>query len=287
MSRLANALLQPGQAYGAGKQVRGLDLQYGGQNGFSPEMAAWVNNQQYVKRPVVATVIEAPVGFQLMKDPQYWHNTLRALVELHPIRISGLNQGLETEFAETPVGGGGQIQEDLTNVRRLRSQPVFSWNEKYGMPVHNFLDGWIRGLGMDPDSKYPNVTALSNRPTDMLSDMSTATMLFYEPDPTHQKVMKAWLITNMFPRSSGDVTGSRDLTAAMETSTYDIEFTGIAQQGDAVMLFAQKLLERQAMLNADPYRRAGYLSDIDAQLTTATKTYENNIRDLGATAVPQ
>ena len=49
------------------------------------------------------------------------------------------------------------MQEDFVDVKEERSQPTFKWNEKYGMPVANFLRGWITHLLMDPASKFANI----------------------------------------------------------------------------------------------------------------------------------
>lgn len=285
MSRLTQAILQPGAAYGAGRQAVSLDPQFGGMHGYSPDLTEWVSNQQYIRRPLVCTLIEAPKAFQLLPNPDQWVGTLRALFELHALRIDGLMQTLEVEFAETPVGGGGQMQEDISDVKEGRSQPVFTWNEKYGMPVHNFLAGWIRMCMMDPNSKYPGLVANTNRPTDFLADMTSATALFYEPDPTHTKVMKAWLVGNMMPKSAGDVQGRRDLTAAQEASSYDISFTAIAQQSDGVMLFAQRLLDGLSMNGANPYSRPAFIQEVEANVAAARKSYSSNVTELGAQAV--
>ena len=40
--------------------------------------------------------------------------TLKALVELHPKSIEGLNSTLRVEWAETPFGGAGEMQQDVT-----------------------------------------------------------------------------------------------------------------------------------------------------------------------------
>jgi hypothetical protein len=179
MARIANAILQNTSAFAQGHNNPMLDLQYGGQMGFTPNYTQWVSNQQYIRKNLICLLIEAPLGFQYLPNPDVWVGTLRALVELHAIRITGLNAHLTVDVAETPVGGGGNMQQDVVDVKRERSVPQFSWNEKYGMPVTMFHQGWITNLLMDPDTKFANVATLASAstsstngpPTDMLADM--------------------------------------------------------------------------------------------------------------------
>lgn len=286
MSRITEAILQPGQAYGAGRHAPMLDLQHGGQMGYAPDLTEWVSNQAYVKKNLICVLVEAPRGFQYLPNPAAWIGTLRSLVELHALSIEGLNAGLEVEVTETPVGGAGQVHEDFTDVKETRSQPVFKFSEKYGMPVANFLRGWITNLMMDPYTKVASVAALSGqKPTDMLADQYSATMLFIEPDPLHSKVVKSWLGTNMYPKGTGEITGRRDLTTAAEATTYDINFTGIFQFGLGVDAFAQKVLDGMSLVGANPYNRAAFINDISADVAAMKKGYGNNISELAGASV--
>lgn len=276
MSRLTSALINskkttPGDLT-AGRNAPMLDLTYGGMMGFTPELAEWVSNQAYVRKNVFCILIEAPTGFQRLANPDVWVQTLRSLVELHPLSIDGLNAGLEVEFASNPVGGSGQVQEDFIDVKETLSNVTFRWNEKYGMPVGNFFRGWITNLMMDPNSKVANMFTISpgKGPTDQLSDVTSATMLFVEPDPTYTKVVKSWLITNMMPKSSGEITGKRDLTQAAETVSVDIQFTGITQFGNGVDLFAQTILDTISITGANPLNRPAFVTSYTTQNADAT-----------------
>lgn len=263
-----------------------IDLRTGGVNGFSPDMTEWVSNQSYIRRNVFCLLIEAPLGFNDLEQSDYWIGTLRALVELHPLSITGLNATLTAVFAETPVGGAGQMQEDVTDVTESRSQIVFRWNEKYGMSINRFLRGWMTYLMMDPNSKVASINTLPGRTvTDMLADRTTATMIFIETDPTHTKVVKAWLSSNMQPKTTGDVTGSRDLTQPGEAVNYDVEFTGITVYNNGVNAFAQRLLNAINITGANPMNRAAWVDRIHADVVAQRKSYGQGIADLSAASV--
>lgn len=287
-TRVSEALLE-GRAFSRGTTQPMLDLTFGGQMGFSPDLREWVSNANYVRRNSFCLLLEAPRAFQRLQNqnPDIWVRCLRALVELHPRTIEGLNAGLTVETADTPVGGGGEVQEEFVNVTRARSTPTFTFDEKYGMPIQTFLYNWITYALMDPESKVANIgTLASGFPDDMLPDQYAMTCIFIEPDPTHRKVVKAWLCTNMFPKGTGDILGSRDLTAALNLQQINIEFTALTQYGIGVNQFAQRLLDQINITNANPYFRPAFAQEISSDVAAATMTgYEAKVEDLGNTAV--
>ena len=275
MSRLTTALIAespttPGDLT-SGRNAPMVDLTYGGMMGYTPELAEWVSNQAYVRKNLICILIEAPTGFQRLNNPPVWTQTLRSLLELHALSIDGLNAGLEVEFASNPVGGSGQVQEDVIDVKETLSNVTIKWAEKYGMPVGNFWRSYITNLMMDPNSKVANMFTLAagNGPTDQLSDTMAFTCLFIEPDPTYTKVVKSWLIANMMPKSTGEITGRRDLTQAAEAVTYDIPFTGIAQFGNGVDIFAQSILSTISITGANPLNRPAFVSAYTASNSAA------------------
>jgi hypothetical protein len=289
MARVTSALLE-GKAFSKGRTQPMLDLTYGGQLGYAPNLPEWVSNQAYIRRNLFCLLIEAPKFFQSMPDPDKWVQTLRALVELHPRTIEGLNGGLTVETAETPVGGGGEMQEEFTDVKKARSQPVFTFDEKYGMPIQTFLRDWITNGLMDPDSKVASIGTLAKGtyPTDMLADQYAATMIFIEPDPTHRKVVKSWLTTNMFPKGTGDIVGKRDLTAGGELTSLNIEFTGISQFNLGSNILAQTLLDNINITNANPYLRPAFVNGIDPKVDTngiGSTGYNSGITNMAGVAL--
>ena len=266
MARITDALLT-NKAFSIGRTSPMLDLTSGGQMGFSPDLTEWVSNQAYIRRNIFCLLLEAPRFFRFLQNPEKWTATLRALVELHPKTIEGLNAGLTVEVVSTPVGGGGEEQDEFVDVKRARTQPVFTFDEKYGMPIQTFLREWITQGLMDPDSKVAGVGTLAgNRPTDMLADMYAMSCIFIEPDPTHRKVMKSWVTTNMFPKGTGDIIGKRDLVSASEITTLNIEFTGVSQYNLGSNILAQRLLDNINISNANPYLRPAFINGIDPEV---------------------
>lgn len=285
MSRVTEALMG-GKAFSVGHSSPMLNMQYGGQMGFSPDITEYVSNQNYVRKNLICLLLEAPKFFQYMPNPEIWVGTLKSLVELHPRTIEGLNAGLTVETTTTPVGGGGEEQDEITDVKRARSQPVFTYDEKYGMPISTFFRNWITFGMMDPDSKVASVSSLAGaKPTDMLADQYAATMIFIEPDPLHQTVVKAWLTTNMFPKMTGDIIGKRDKTTAGELTSMSIEFAGISQFGAGVDALAQQLLTSISLTGSNPYNRKAFMEGIDANVAAPAFGYSSKLTNQEATAI--
>lgn len=261
--RLSEAILGKDIAYAQGRQNTMLDIRYGGQMGYAPQLNQIISNQPYISRPLIALLIEAPLGFNDLPNPSYWIESLRSLVELRALKITGLAAALEVVTEDTsPVGGAGEMHQDFTNVTRERSNPQFTWQEAYGLPIKSFLEGWVTNLMMDPNSKVANVATLVEagaRPNAMLADYYGMTVAFIEPDPTHTKVVKAFLCTNMFPSGKiGTVEGQRDLTAAGQALQYDITFTAITQVGLGVDYYCQQLLDNINIMGANPMARKAF-----------------------------
>lgn len=289
MSRLTNALMGE-RAYGRGSSQPMLDPSVGnGYFGWAPSVGDFVSNQAYVRRNLIPVLLEAPRFFQLMPEPEKWVQTLKALIEIHCRTIEGLNAGLTVEWDEHPVGGGGEFQQEFTDVKRARSEPSFTFVEKYGRPIQTFIYNWITYGMMDPETKYALAGTLEGeRPEDMLADWYTATVLFIEPDPTHTKVVQSWLTSNMAPKGTGEIIGKRDLTTASEVLNLTIEFTGISQYGLGTNVFAQSILDEINMTNSNPYLRQSPITSRDADVATANAVtgYDKSVTDLGNSAVP-
>jgi hypothetical protein len=288
MARLPDALMA-GQASSRGRQVPQLDVQYGGMNGFAPNYAEHISQTHYVRKDLIALLIEIPRGFMLLPEPDFWISTLKSMVELHAMNWDGLQSALTVETASTPVGGAGEQFDDPTNVTRAKSDPTCTVRDMYGRPFQNMLHDWITYLIMDPDTKTPMISTIAGqKPKDWLADMYSCTVLFMEPDPTHTQIAKAWLTTNMFPKTTGDINGKRDRTAGGETLDLSIQWSGITQTGMGVVNFAQTCLDQinLGLTNANPGLRQSFLSAINSDVAANfSQAYAGALAKVGEEAV--
>ncbi len=142
---------------------------------------------------------------------------------------------------------------------------------------------------MDPNSKYPLASTLAsgNVPPAMTADMYSMTCLFMEPDPTHHYVLKSWIVTNMFPKSSGEIEGKRNLTEPGEMLEIQVDFGGIALFTLGTNDFAQSILDQinTNLPNANPYLQPSWLSGIDSDVSAQSVGYAQGIQTLSQTAV--
>lgn len=273
MPRLTDAILGA-KGYAQHALAPMVDLRNGAQMGPTTDKGAYSSNTAYGRRSIIPFLLEIPTGFRLLHDPDTFTRSLKALVELHPKTIEGLQSTLSVEFMSNPVGGAGEIQEDFTKVTRTPSTPTFTFGEKYGKPVNSLFDIWIRMLMMDPETNYAGIISQGNKPTDMLADFASMSMLFVEPDPTHTYAQEAWLCTNMKPKSAGEVVGSRDITQGNQQTDYSIEFTAITQVGLGVKQLGQRYLQAMALGGMNPHLKPAFLQKSDADVASSDRGYE-------------
>lgn len=284
MGRLAEAMMTGAYTRDIDRPM--TDLQFGGMQGWTPNLTEWTSNQAYVSRPLICILLEAPKMFQVMPDSQKWISSLKALFELHARSIEGFNAALKPEFDTHDVGGAGEKQHEIVNMTREPSVPKFQFIEKYGRPIQTLLDYWMRYGMMDPETKFALLGTMGNpQVRDMLADWYAATCLFIVPDPLHRTVDKAWVTTNMMPQGQGDVTAKRDLSTGQEILTLDIEFTGMSQFGLGVNKFAQTILNQISTTNADPFMKPSFIDGVSPDVAAAGRGYENNVEQTGAKAV--
>lgn len=284
MSRIEDAMLN-GKAWDQSKRGS-LDLSYGGQFGWTPNLAELHNNQGYVQRNMTVLALEAPRFFEFMPNKEIWFQSFKALVEKHPFKITGFKQGLTVELADQELAGG-EKQQEYTNVKRDRTEPVFSFIEKETRPIQRFLDLWIRYGMMDPDTKFALISTLAgaNLPTDWLFDWYAGTILAYETDVTHRFVDKAWLTTNFFPHTTGPIDGQRELTANKDLLSLDIPFSGTSVSGHAIVMLAQRIHEQINMTNASPANNQAFIQEISPIISDIKNGYKWSVEKIGENPV--
>jgi hypothetical protein len=286
-TRTKQIILGNKDGFSKGRENVILDLRDNGVMGFQPDYPSYLSNASYIKRNMIPFLVQAPRGFKDLDPTGGMTETLKALVELHAKTIDGLNSTLTVDWSETAFGGAGEMQQDVTNVMRERSVPNFTWVEKYGKPINRFLELWITGLLMDPATKYPGVVMDSNvPPADLLPDYIAATMLFIEPDPTHTRVVEAWLCTNMMPKTAGENIGKRDITTAGDITEVAVEFSAITQVGRGVRAFAQNVLDSLTLKNVNPNSRPAFMKEISNDLKTGTPGYSETMAEASQNTVP-
>jgi hypothetical protein len=264
MSRITDSILEKNTAYTGNSPA--LDLTYGGQNGFMPKLGMvgpdgknyeeWINNHAYIKRNVIPVVLTYPKAFDLFPEKEKFISTYKAIMELHPLTIGEFNNSLTVETDEQTIAGTGLVQEELLDVKLSAFTVTNTYKEKAGKAIKKFLNYIIRYTMLDPYNKKPSITRFINSIEDIggmyTPDFYTGTVLYIEPDITHKVAIDAWLCSNMFPKSDGDISVNMDKTAAGESKDLSIEFATLPLSNEAVIQLAQKKLEELTVLNKIP-----------------------------------
>ncbi len=260
-----------------------LDTRYGGQMGFIPRLGTtipgdtktygeWISNAAYVKRNLIPVVIQVPKFFKLFDDAALTKDlqeTYVDLMELEAETIDGLQSTLTVETADHPVGAAGEQQQETVKTTRARSNVVYAWREKLGKPINRFLDLLIRYGDMDPDTGAPLVVASSSKfgKGDIYTpDYKAGTIMFIEPDLAMKNVVEAFLVTNFFPLTAGEVTAKRDLASAGEMVLYSVEFASLTTSTAAIRARAQKLLDGMSILKTNPDNVPSFVDGKDASI---------------------
>ena len=249
-----------------------------GQQGISTNIAGYASNTAHMRKNIIAVLHEAPTGFQYLPNPEKWVAALKAMIELHSNSIEGLNATITTEYGEEIMGSAGEVMETESNATRERSIPVHTLTEKYGIPFNTLLTVWSTMLILDPDTNYPLIFSSGvDLPPEVLADFNSMTVLYFEPDATGTKVIRAWLCANMKPKTAGEVVGSRDLSTGAEITQYNIEFTAFTQVGAGVIALAQSYLDSMNATGVNPNLAPSFISEIEADVLASESGYSDSV----------
>jgi len=254
-------IAQPGEGWNIGGPAK-IGFNASGPWGYAPDYQDWVANGQNAKPNMVAMLLDLPEAFRYYRQPEKWAQALKTLVETMPRSIEGLNKGLTVETSEIPFGAGGQMLKTPTNVTRARSEVNFTWDSRPYFSIEKFLEEYIMGAIMDPESKIPNVATYTERPKYALANVWAFTMGFAQIDPYHRKVQHGWIVTNMFPEATGDITAVRKMEDALETPQISVSMGGLAVTSYGVTQYLQSLVDTMDITNANPSWRTPWMKNL-------------------------
>lgn len=283
MPRPNNTFVPRGTVYAQGTKRDVLDLRLGGQYGWSPDFTTYVNSQPYVSRNVICLMLEEPKGLRKFQNADKWIGAYRSLLETKAKRIEGLQNSWEVQTTEVEFGGGGQVFEVFTDVKESRPNLNFVWDELDGMPIWRFHKNIINYLMMNPHTKYAmNNTIPGAELEDLLADQYGCTCAFLEPDANHKYINQGIIVTNMFPKGTGDNQMKRDKNSPGETREVSIPYAGLAQTGEGINEFLQEIFDRIRIHNADPERRRSFIREISARVADRNFGYGNSVTNISS-----
>ena len=279
--RLVDAVVRKGYTHFAKTNV--LNLARGAMQGWFEKYGAigsdgkhyeeWINNHAYVKKQIIPLLLSYPKFFDYMPNKEYWLIAYKSLMESQALKIDGLQSNLIITFEEHATGGDGNMQEEITNVTRERSEPVYTWQERANKTIARFIEAVVLWGYMDPETKSPRVRNFMDEEDYgyiYTPDYQAGAMMYIEPDIMFREVIDAWMCFNMLFKSAGDSRkGSRDLTQAAEMPTLEVGLTAITISTTTVQEFGKKLLSEMSILSLIP----------DDDLTTPFGEIDPNVKD--------
>lgn len=275
------------QSFAKGAYTPVVDPRMGQQMGFMPNFRELPSNTPYTRKSMIAILVQHPLFMDYLDGGQILKDTLKVLVEEHPLSIEGINLTITPEFAETPVGGAGQKLKIIQNMTQAESSPSFSYQEKYGKVITRFYTYWQRTAMMNPETKFPEILhmAVSDMPEEILENFMSMSMLFIEPDPTHRYVVEAALLSNMMPSSGIPREMVRNLPEGDTALTFSMEFTAVTESTNAVFEFAQVVLNTISLTGVSPNNRPAAFDSIHADILAANRGYKESIEEAARNAV--
>jgi hypothetical protein len=244
-----------------------------GQNGPVTDLSTVALNTSYTSRNVVCKILEFPEWVESMPEPEYWKRAIKTFFETHT-QIDGLNKALTAEFAETLIGGGGQRQFELTDVKEEQSDITHTGPDSYNLGYQNMLSAWIRYGMMDPIAKVPLASVIDDSVTEQLLSFYSMTALYYEMDPLQKYPLRAWICTNMAPRLNGPDGARRQLDAPGEKNELAIQMTSLQQTGFGALQAAKQEIDRHNRLGLNTFTRQAFITEPDPDVE-ATKVGYN------------
>lgn len=242
------------------------NLQYGGMSGHLPRIgmvgpngqmyAEWHANQAYLRQNVIPYLLKAPKFFDYLPNKQEWIKIYKNVLETLPLTIDGLNSTITVETDSRPVGGGGQEQEEPTNVTRSNSTVSYNFKEIAGKAINKFFETYIYMAFGDEYTKRPNIATYLSSIDEIGGlygpEMYSGVMLFIEPDVTRMQVLESWLVVNFWPKGAGEIVGRMDKKVGGEIVDVSIEFAGITLRTEAVKRLADLILAQLTVLKKMP-----------------------------------
>lgn len=270
-----NTVMSANSSYANGANGAVTNLEIPAPYGYTPDFRYYHAAADYTRRPTIAFLMELPNCFKDTDDPEKWGGSLKALIEMHARTIDGIDYTLEVEHVETPFGGGGEMMQTLSKVRRARSVPVFTWVEKVGMPVSRYWNNYILYFMGEPNSNVAGIIGKGGiTPAATYPDYNTFSILFVEPDPTERYALRSTLITNMQPTGQGpEMRMSKDQTSSPEQLQVSLTMTGLQMVGRGVDKLGQMMLDRASQTGIDLNAQPAFLSDREADVAARDDGY--------------
>lgn len=255
-----------------------LDPRYGGQNGYTTDYPSFINHEAYVQGNLIIKVLAVPRGLSYLPDAQIYIETAKAFFERQITSLEGLRAKLTADFASYAFGSAGEEQEVIRDMKRERSQITTEFVERKGLPFTEFFELLLQMFGMHEETKWPLITAVTDKMTDNLSDNCAFCLLCFEPDPMLQTVLKAWIGVDIKPKEGVEITGKFNKNSPGDIINASIPWTGVWQYGYGPRRYATQVLKDMKFVGSNANFRSAVMDRVTADVKDAATGYAELVK---------
>lgn len=255
-----------------------IDPRFGGQQGYTTDYPSFINHEAYVQGNLIVKVLAVPRGLSYLPDAHIYIETAKAFFERQITSLEGLRAKLTADFASYAFGSAGEEQEVIRDMKRERSQITTEFVERKGLPYTDFFDLLLQMFGMHEETKWPLITAITDKMTDNLSDNCAFCLLCFEPDPMLRTVLKAWIGVDIKPKEGVEITGKFNKNSPGDIINASIPWTGIWQYGYGPRRYATQVLKEMKFVGANANLRSAVMDRVTADVKDATTGYADLVK---------
>lgn len=254
MSRLLDSINRDGFD-GLGGIKNTLNISNGGFNGMLPKIGAvdtdgqlkdaWINSHAYIREDIIPVVLKTPKAFDFLPSKELWKSTWISIITEHMHTINGFNFTVSVSTEEENIGKSDEMQETPTGVKIARTVITGEAKEKANKTISKFLAlvafYTIKEQYADRPlvSQYLSIDDIGGGYT---PDYWSGAVLWIEPDITKKMVVDAWYSVQVYFKTSGERTGSKNKTSAGAGVSLSLDLAAITFNTQKVIELAEKLL---------------------------------------------
>ena len=259
-----------------------LDLSIQGQQGAMTAPHLFDAMNPYVPQQMQAVLLEVPPLFKYADNPDYEERALANLIQNGAITIEGIASTIANEGGETVAGMYGETFQFLVNSKYPKNTPTFTWPERDNASILNYWEHYSKMYLKEPVTGAPGIISApkfleAKSPQFGIMD-GAFTTLFFIPDITWTRVVKAVIGMNMWPNAEiGENVMRRAVGEAMENPQVPIAFAMFTLRGAAPIAIAQSYLDSLDLANLLPFKLKANLTERNPGLAEHIGTFKDSI----------
>jgi len=259
-----------------------IDLTMTGQQGAMTAPHVYDASNPYVPQQMMAVLLEAPPLFKYADNPEYEEKTLTNLIQNGALTIEGIDSTINNESGEVVTGNYGETFQYLTNSKYPKNAPTFTWPERDNAAILRFWEHYSEMYLKSPVIGAPGIISsekfisAGSPPFGIMDGAFTA--LFFVPDITWTRVVKAVIGMNMWPNAAiGENTMRRAMGEGAENPQVPVPFAMFTLRGALPLIIAKAYLDSLDLENLVPFKLKGNVTERNPGLASHVGTFKDSL----------